>query len=407
MRGWIKWVVGLFAVLVVLLGLAVFALSQWAGSADFRDRAQQMASSALGVPVTLGRIEIVVLPSLAVALHQVRIGTKPPLTLEQIDATPVWSSLLAGKPTLDALVVRKAVLPQQGIMAVATAAQKQQPASKPATPSAGPPPLPRRIVLDDVTWVDAAGQKLTVNAEVRFEGDLLPQNAKIDVVGGRFAGAKARLERQAELWQLRADIGGGTVTGPLRMQPQKNGGWRFSGDLATKGVEVSALTAPSKALTGRIEAKTSLGADFKDPGQLADVMRSQTHFTVRNAVLHGIDLAQAVRTLGVSRSGTTTLDTLTGDVATQGRAVHLTNLVANSGLLSATGHVSLAPDRSLSGKVSAVVGGGPLTAGVPLAVAGTVDSPSVYPTGIKLPGSDAVGNVGSKIGEGLKGLFGK
>jgi hypothetical protein len=62
-------------------------------------------------------------------------------------------------------------------------------------------------------------------------------------------------------------------------------------------------------MTGRIEAKTTLQADFKDPAELADAMRTQTRFTVRNAVLHGIDLAQAVRTLGISRGGQTALDT--------------------------------------------------------------------------------------------------
>jgi hypothetical protein len=400
MRPALKWILAIAALLVALVVGAVALLSQWAGSDDFRTRAQQLASQALGVPVKLGRIEVNVLPSPAVALRDVRIETRPPLVLEQIDATPVWSSLLTGSPALDALIVRKAVLPQQGITMLAAAAQKDKP-----SPAGNTPALPRRIVLDEVTWVDASRQRLTVNAEVLFEGEPLPQDAKVEIVGGRFTGAKAHLERQADAWQLRADIGGGTVTGPLRLQPQKGGGYRFSGELATVRVEVSALTAPSKALTGKIDAKTTMSAEFKDPGQLADAMRSLTAFTVRGAVLHGIDLAQAVRTLGMSRSGQTNLDTLTGQVSTQGKVIHLTNLVANSGSLSATGNVSMAADQALSGKVNAQLAGGAL--GVPLAVGGTVEAPTVYPTGVKLPGTDAAADIGSKIGSGIKGLFGR
>ncbi|WBY00024.1 AsmA family protein [Ramlibacter tataouinensis] len=413
MRTSIKWLLGLALGLVLLLAAALFGLWRWAASDDFRQRAQQQASQALGLPVQLGAIRLSVWPAPSVAVDDVRVQTRPPLTLERVEARPVWSSLLAGRPELDALVVRNAVLPQQGLVALATAVQKQEAAAgapaKPQEPGASATLLPRRIVLDHVTWVDAKSQRLTVDAEVAFENEPLPQSLRVDVVAGRFAGAKARLQREADAWQLRADIGGGTVSGPLRLQSQKGGAWRLTGDLATERVEVSALTAPSRALAGKLDARTSLQAEFRDPAALADALRSQTRFTVRNAVLQGVDLAQAVRTLGASRGGQTALDTLTGNVATQGRVVHLTNLVASSGLLSATGHVTLAADRSLSGRVEAKLTAGPLgsVAGVPLQVAGTLDQPSVTPVGVSLPGSGAASHLGEKVEKGLRGLFGR
>lgn len=406
-----KWLLGLALGLLLLVAVALFGLWRWASSDDFRQRAQQQASQALGVPVQLGGIDLAVWPLPSVAVQDVRVQTRPALTLERVEARPVWSSLLAGQPALDALVVRNAVLPQQGLVALATRLQKQDPSgggAKPTSDAAGPM-LPRRIVLDHVTWVDAKSQRLTVDAEVAFESEPLPRSLRVDVVAGRFAGAKARLQREAEAWQLRADIGGGTISGPLRLQPQRSGAWRLSGELATNGVEVSALTTPSRTLTGKLEARTTLQADFRDPAALADALRSQTRFTVRNAVLQGVDLAQAVRTLGVSRSGQTALDTLTGQVATQGRVVQLTNLVANSGLLSATGHVTLAADRSLNGRVNAQLTAGPLgsVAGVPLQVAGTLDQPSVTPAGVSLPGASAASQLGEKVEKGLRGLFGR
>ena len=59
------------------------------------------AGQALGVPVQLGRISLALWPLPAVALHDVRVGTQPPLVLELIDARPAWASVLAGSPRLD------------------------------------------------------------------------------------------------------------------------------------------------------------------------------------------------------------------------------------------------------------------------------------------------------------------
>jgi hypothetical protein len=174
-------------------------------------------------------------------------------------------------------------------------------------------------------------------------------------------------------------------------------------------MELAALTAPSRTLTGRLEARTTLQAEFQEPSQLADVVRSQTRFTVRQAVVHGIDLAQAVRTMGASRGGQTALDTLTGQVATHGRNVQLSNLVASSGLLNASGNVNLAADRRLSGRVQVALVAGPVgtLAGVPLQVAGTLDAPSVTPVGVALPGAATASQLGDKLGSGLRSLFGK
>jgi hypothetical protein len=84
--------------------------------------------------------------------------------------------------------------------------------------------------------------------------------------------------------------------------------------------------------------------------------------------------------------------------------VHLTNLVASSGILSATGDVKLAADRTLDGKVTASLGG---ALGVPMKVAGNLDAPSATPTGVALPGAQTASDVAGKIGSGIKGLFGK
>ncbi len=419
---------------VVLLLLAVFALGQWTGTDGFRQRVEREASTALGVPVTLSRVSVNVFPLPAVALEGLNIQARPALTLARVEARPVWSALLVGRLAISTLVVREAVLPQATI--VLLGARIQDPARNPAPPGADDRAtdlswLPRNIVLDDVTWIGAQGGSSTVQAELALDEDGWPAEVTVAVLRGALEGAKAQLQREADnatAWNLKVDVGGGTLQGPLKVTlPEATAKARdlvFEGTLETRGVEVSALTAPSRTLTGRLDASTSLSARI-DPkagaASVTDALRTQTRFTVNNAVLHGVDLTKAVATVGLSRGGSTALDTLAGQVRTRGERIELTNLVASSGALAATGEVTVAPSKALSGRVRVDVtrGTGGDVVGVPLVVGGTLDNPSVSLSRSALlgaaigtalmpgVGTGAGANLGDRLGEGLKDLFGK
>lgn len=414
-----KWLaVGAGAVLLLLGGVAL-ALRHWIATDDFRVRVQQQVTAALGVPVELGRITIDVWPLPAVALDKVQVRSRPPLTLERIEARPSWGPLLHGRLQVATLVVRNAVLPEQAITAIAAALHRKQaaaPAPAASSTSGGGTPLPQRALLQHVTWVPAKGASSTIDAQFQLDPDGLPANARFEVREGRWQGARATLQRAGADWNLRAEIGGGTLDGRIHSQAGAKGASLLQGQLETANVEVSALTAPSRTLTGRIEAHTNFRADVPAGGSIADAMHTQTRFTVRGAVVHGIDLAQAVKTIGLSRGGQTALDTLAGQVTTEGRHVQLHNLVATSGMLSATGNVNMTPDRRLDGRVSVEVSG---ALGVPLSVGGTLDAPSVTLTRGALlgaaigtaiapgVGTGAGASLGDKLGQGLRGLFGK
>jgi uncharacterized protein involved in outer membrane biogenesis len=423
MKSFVKWVVIVLVTIVVLLAAVAFALRQWIGTDDFRTRVSQQISTAAGVPVQLGHITIDVWPLPAVAVDRVEVKSQPPLTLERIEARPIWAGLLQRRLEVATIVVRNAVIPEPAVTAIAAGISKRKPAtaSQGEQGAGGIEFLPRRVVLDRVSWVDAKGASTTVDAQVVFDDDHLPGAAQLQVRKGRFEGTKATLDRKPDHWLLRADIGGGTVEGKFQVKQVAKGGWNLQGQLETAKVDVAALTAPSRTLTGRLEAHTTLHSDFREPGAIVDALQSQTRFTVHNAVVHGIDLAQAVKTVGLSRGGETKLDTLAGNVNTQGRAVQLNNLVATSGILSADGNVAMAANRTLSGRVtvnlaSAAVGG---AVGVPLSVGGTLDAPSVQLTKGALLGA-AIGTAiapglgtgagakaGDKVGEKLRSLFGK
>ncbi|HSI55279.1 MAG: hypothetical protein ACAH21_11405 [Ramlibacter sp.] len=398
--------------IVFILAAVTGALRYWVNSDDFRQRVSQQIASAIGVPVHLGGISVDVWPLPAVALEQVQVKSQPPLSLGRIEARPVWMGLLQGRLEIATLIVRDAVVPAPAVAAITAAAAKQRPggAAKGAQ-AGGMAMLPHRVVLDDVTWVDNKGVRTTVDGEGRRDADGLPSSVRIEVVRGRLQGAKATMQRKGDDWALDAKVGGGSITGKLQLR-QAKGGPLLTGQLETKDVEVSALTAPSRTLTGRLEASTSLDAQVREIGALADALQTRTKFIVHGAVIHGIDLAKAVKTVGMNRSGETRLDTLAGNVTTRGQAVQVTNLVANSGLMAATGNVNMAPDKTLNGRVdvtaSVPVGGRAIA--VPLAVGGTLDSPSVTLSSSALAGA-AIGAAtapgGGSLGDRLKGLFGK
>jgi hypothetical protein len=422
----LKWAAILLAAFVFLLIGVALALQHWLRTDDFRQRVEQQASAALGVPLRLGRLSVDLWPLPAVAADDVQLQVRPALTVGRVEARPAWSGLLEQRLEIATLVVRKAVLPQAGIAALAGAMQKKDKAAPKARPVSVEPQqgpsfvaFPRRAVLDDITWIDEKGQRLTVYAEADLGGDGLLERASFKVLQGRFAGTQGGIERAADHWPVRVDIGGGRIAGRLQLTPGKSAGAQvLHGQLNTDNVEVSALTVPSKVLTGKLQAQTSLRSEFREIGNVADTMQTLTRFTVRDAVVDGIDLQKAVQTVGLSRGGITHLDTLAGQVTTRGKAVHLSNLVATSGALSATGDVAISAAKALSGRVNVDVTNSKGTLGVPLVVGGTIDDPSVTLTRGALVGA-AVGTLivpgagtaagataGDKIGDTLRGLFG-
>ena len=234
----------------------------------------------------------------------------------------------------------------------------------------------------------------------------------------------ADLKRQGNDLTLLAKVGGGTVKGAFRLQESPKLGTAFSleGQLQTRAVEVAAFsTASQTALSGRLDADTTLSVHAASIGALADGLQTHSKFTVGQAVLHGVDLAKAVKTVGLSRGGETSFDTFGGQVISRGRTVQLTNLAASSGVLSANGNVTVAPNRALSGRVNVDLAASTLgsAVGVPLVVGGTMDAPEVTLTRGALIGAafgtavmpgvgTGVGaSVGDKVGHGLKKLFGK
>ena len=225
----LKWIVVALVLLVLLVLGTAFALHRWVSTDDFRSRVEREASAAIGVPVKLGALSVDVWPLPAVAVDKLRLQSQPPVTLERVEARPVWQALLQGRLEVSTLIVRDAVLPAQGISAIAAAFQKRKPPAQ-----ASPPPgsegeeggsmdwVPRRAVFERVTWVDEKGARTTVDAQLGLGTDGLLDKATFKITAGKFAGTEGKVERAADHWPVRVDIGGGRIAGKLQLLPAQS-----------------------------------------------------------------------------------------------------------------------------------------------------------------------------------------
>jgi hypothetical protein len=240
--------------------------------------------------------------------------------------------------------------------------------------------LPERVDLNQIAWLDDKGKRTILRGALRFSlsGEL--DSAAISVLSGQFDGAQAQIERSGSRWTVNGRLAGGTVKGWASAQRVSgmSSSLLVSGAFEIRQLAVGQLTTPA-VLSGLLDADTSLSARAPGWGDVAEQLQTQSRFTVHQAVVHGLDLEKAVRTVGLSRGGQTSLDVLSGQLATQGTALHFSQLAASSGALSATGQVRVSPSAALSGEVQVVLGASTLgnTVGVPLALGGTLTDPQV------------------------------
>jgi hypothetical protein len=121
-----------------------------------------------------------------------------------------------------------------------------------------------------------------------------------------------------------------------------------------------------------------------------------------------VDIEEAA-TSRKGSGGETRFDALSGYLAMDRGTQRLTELKVESGSMGADGHVTIAPDKSLAGRINAKVNVvGKAGVSVPLNISGTVASPMALPAvgAIAEAGISAGASVGSKLSGWASGLFG-
>jgi hypothetical protein len=161
-------------------------------------------------------------------------------------------------------------------------------------------------------------------------------------------------------------------------------------------------------MSGKLTAKPVFSANATKPDQIANVMKLETPFDIQGGVIKGVDIEEAA-TSRKGSGGETRFDTLSGHLVMDRGTQRLTGIQVSSGSMAATGNLTIAPDKSLSGRINTRVNMvGKAGVSVPLNISGTVDSPTALPAvgAIAEAGISAGASVGAKVGGWASGLFG-
>ncbi len=438
---WFKRLLVLFAVLVATLAV----LPLFVSLDDYRPRIERLLSEKLKEPVTIKRVRLAGLPLPHVIVDGVEIGNAD-IRVGRIAVTPDLLSMLSATKVIRSIDIDGLVLNQRALDRI-PAWTRADPKSKPADFTM----QVRAIVLDDALLQLQKATFGPFDARISLAANGFPERADITARDGKFkarvipSGGKFGIEVDARGWrppagppilfdelqirgvatttaatlsEVRAKLYGGTLSGTTTLGWQK--GMQLKGSYQVSGIELRDLVplfSPKTRISGRLTAKPVFSGSAPSAGQLQNLLKLETPFDIRDGVLQGVDIRKAASSLLTKdSSGETRFDTLSGHYALDRGTQRITGLKVASGSLAADGNVTIAPNKSLSGRINAQLGTGKLaSATVPLNVSGTLDSPMVLPTGASVAGAalgtavlgPGVGtSVGAKIGNWAEGLFG-
>lgn len=432
---WFKRLILVFAVLIALLAAVPLLISL----DDYRPQLEKVVSEKLKEPVSFKKLRLVGLPLPHIKVEGVEVGKAGDLTIGAVSVTPDLLSLLTSTKVMRSIDIEGLVITQRALDMMPVWAQSD-PKAEPAAFRV----LVQSIRLKNTTLKLQRAAFGPFDALVTINASGAPERADITARDGKFkasltpAGEKFNIEVNAQDWRLpagppilfeslqvsgvatpdeadfrniQAKLYGGSIAGKMAVGWQK--GLQLMGNFAVSDVELRELVplfSPKTRMSGRLTAKPVFTANAAKPDQLANVMKLETPFDIRNGVLYGVDIQEAAMNPARKASGgETRFDTLSGHFAMNRGTQRLTGLKVASGSLAADGNVTIAPDKSLSGRVNARVNVvGQTGVSVPLNISGTVGSPLALPAvgAIAGAGISAGASVGSKIGNWAGSLFG-
>jgi len=440
-----KWLKRVLITLVALLAIAI-AVPFFVTLDDYIPRIEKEVTAKLKEPVSIKSIKFVALPLPHVTVDGITVGKAGDVKVGKVTATPDLFSLLSATKVIRSIEIKSLVLTQKAIDKIPVWSK---------TDDAKSPALVRieSIRLDDALLKLDKASFGPFDARVNLDPKGEPEDASITTQDGKLkifvkpGKSNYLIDATAKAWkapvgpailfdelivkgvatlndasfsQVSAKLYGGTITGNATAGWLK--GLQIKGNLDINQVELKSLVpllAPGTNMSGKLNAKPVFSAAAATANQLANALRLETSFNVRDGVLHGVDIQKAATNLikKDSGGGETRFDVLSGHLVMEREAQRFTDLKIVSGALGADGNVNISARKELSGRINASLKAGKITAAnVPLNVSGTVEHPMLLPTGATMAGA-AVGtailgpgvgtSIGMKAGQFAEKLFGR
>ena len=407
----------------------------------FIPQLEKLTSEKLGAPVKIAALKLSLLPLPAVMAEGIRVEQGQPIKIEALILRPALGSLFQDVKVLRSVELKGLLVNQRLIGLLAALASTANSGAQPVrveriklralqldldTLQWGP--LRADIELNEtgVQAIEAGSEdgKFTLELTPRAGGQDLRIMAKNWVLPIKPAlkfddlTATGFLKQTTlNISEIRGKLYGGTLQGKANVDWAR--GWKINGEVVSRHVEtkdIVALLTPTVGVSGKLHAHGGFSLRAKEIGQLANSLNGNFKFEVKQGVLYGFDLAQAIRTFaqGGTRGGQTRFDALTGTLVITGKQYRLKQIYVASGVLSANGNVDIAPSKKLSGLVNVAPKGMASLVEVPLDVSGTLSNPILLPNRAALAGAAAGTAIlgpgfgtgaGSKAGQMLEKLF--
>lgn len=443
-RQLMKWPKYVLIAIALLIALAI-ALPQFISLDDYRPRIEQEASTRIKQPVTITSIKFAALPLPHVTVSGITVGKDGDFAVGSVKLIPDLLSLLQTTRTIKSVEIDSVVMTQKGLDAILALLRADAFHSLP-TPAVRVASIHLENVVARLGTTDFG----PCDARVEMDGQGKPADASVTTRDGKLKillkpdQANYLIDVSARAWALpagppllfeelsirgvatqddvrldviEARLYGGTAAGKMHLNWEK--GLRIDGNLDLDNVELQQLApllSPGSRISGKLSAKPVFTAAADSADHVANTLRLETGFRIRNGTLHGIDIQLAATRLikrGTS-GGETRFEHMSGHLLVTQGSQHFTQLRIASGALSASGRVSVTPKKALSGRIVAQIAAAGAHTGVPLNVGGTVGAPTLHPTGGTIAGA-ALGtvilgpgfgtSVGAKVGGWADGLF--
>jgi hypothetical protein len=185
----------------------------------------------------------------------------------------------------------------------------------------------------------------------------------------------------------------GTASGKLNVGWSKE--WTIAGNLDIRNVQIQpivALFTRDTTISGRLTANPVVDMRAPSAAQLGEAVDVESDFKVEKGILYNVDLSNAPKALvskDALKGGQTSFDNFTGHLGVDSKGYYLTKVEMTSGVLSAEAEVFISSKQELTGQVDVAIRGTSALVSTPLALSGTVQNPSLYPSKAALAGAAA------------------
>jgi len=409
-----KWLLGLGVAVGALALLGLVLASLIPSNEELAQRASTRLEAALGVPVSMGALHWRLFPSPRVVIENAATRQPQPVEMKKLTLYPRMAALWQLRFQVVRAELEGAVLPQLSLLQLGRHPPDAT-QGKPDMAGTGDLPL-ARLDFQDVTWVSRRGNRVVFEGEVQFEAGWRPRTLQIRRTGVTpVTDLTLTRQGQEDRWQTRTHLGGGTADGEVQLHTAAQGEMRLTGQLKPRDIEaVSAMQAFNhrSIMAGKASGDTTLSARGVNAAELAQSLRTTTHFTMGRARLLRFDVDKVIRSAGKDHAGETPLNSVTGQLDTHntpsGMAADFTRLKASSGALSVSGKARVV-NWQIDGEFSVDLVDG--LVGVPLKVSGPLAHVQVsVPAGAvagAAVGTAVLPGIGTAIGARIGAAIGR